>query len=150
MIFATGMPGSSESHIRILDLANHQISTLPGSDGKSAPFWSPDGQSIFGPSLDLFTMYVFDIKSQHWSALDTGLHGYAVWSSDSRSIYFLRYPDDPAITRIPAGGGEAKPVVSLKDFRFIGFWFGLDPTDAPLMLRDVSTTEVYALTLEEK
>jgi hypothetical protein len=43
-----------------------------------------------------------------------------------------------------------KPVASLKDFRFIGNWFGLDPTDAPLMLRDVSTTEVYALTLEEK
>jgi serine/threonine protein kinase/Tol biopolymer transport system component len=150
MIFATGMPGSSESHIRILDLANHQISTLPGSDGKSAPFWSPDGQSILGPSLDLFTIYVFDIKNQHWSALDTGLHGYSVWSSDSRSIHFLRYPDDPAIIRIPAAGGEVKQVASLKDFRFIGVWFGLDPTDAPLMLRDASTTDVYALTLEEK
>ncbi len=26
----------------------------------------------------------------------------------------------------------------------------LDPTDEPLMLRDASTTDVYALTLEEK
>ena len=43
--------------------------------------------------------------------------------------------------------------VDLKDFSFtgtLGLWFGLDPTDAPLMLRDVSTTDVYALTLEEK
>jgi hypothetical protein len=62
----------------------------------------------------------------------------------------LRYPHDPAILRIPATGGEAKLVVSLKDFRFIGFRFGLDPTDTPLILRDVSTTDVYALTLEEK
>jgi Tol biopolymer transport system component len=150
VIFATGLPGSSESHIRIIDLASHQTSTLPGSDGKSAPSWSPDGQSILAPSLDLFTIYVFDIKTQHWSALNTGLHIYSVWSSDSRSIYFLRYPDDPAILRIPAAGGEAKPVVSLKDFRLTGSWFGLDPTDTPLMLRDVSTTDVYALTLEEK
>ena len=61
--------------------------------------------------------------------------------------------NDPAILRIPATGGEAKIVVSLKDFPFtgtLGVWLGLDPTDAPLMLRDVSTTDVYALTLEEK
>jgi L-alanine-DL-glutamate epimerase-like enolase superfamily enzyme len=31
-----------------------------------------------------------------------------------------------------------------------GLWFGLDPTGAPLLLRDASTTDVYALTLEEK
>ena len=44
-------------------------------------------------------------------------------------------------------------VVSLKDFRFtgtLGLWFGLDPTDAPLMLRDVSTSDVYALSLDQK
>jgi eukaryotic-like serine/threonine-protein kinase len=85
VIFATGLPGSSESHIRIIDTASHQISTLPGSDGKSAPFWSPDGQSILAPSLDLFTIYVFDIKTQHWSALNTGLHSYA----DGRAIAAL-------------------------------------------------------------
>src|SRR5262249_54281683 len=56
IIFATGMPGSSDSHIRILELASHQISTLLHSDGKSVPFWSPDGQSIFAPSLDLLTI----------------------------------------------------------------------------------------------
>jgi len=38
LIFATELPGSSESHIRIVDLASHQISTLPGSDGKR-PRW---------------------------------------------------------------------------------------------------------------
>jgi hypothetical protein len=41
----------------------------------------------------------------------------------------------------------------LKDFPYTGtgsLWFELDPTDEPLMLRDASTTDVYALTLEEK
>jgi hypothetical protein len=54
------------------------------------------------------------------------------------------------ILRIPVTGGEAKLVVSLKNLPYIGtngVWFGLDPTDAPLMLRDASTTDVYALTL---
>ncbi|HTW77914.1 MAG TPA: hypothetical protein VME23_00085, partial [Terracidiphilus sp.] len=104
-------------------------------------------------SQDLSTLSVFDIKSQDWSALHIGIHADASWSSDSRSLYFLRYVDKPAILRVPVTGGEAKEVVDLKDFRFtgtLGLWFGLDPTDAPLMLRDVSTSDVYALTLEEK
>jgi hypothetical protein len=31
-----------------------------------------------------------------------------------------------------------------------GFWLGLDPTDAPLLLRDVGTQIIYALTPERK
>ena len=80
------------------------------------------------------------------------MEAYSLWSSDSRSIYFLRWAKDPAILRIPVTGGEAK-IVAPVGFPFTGtagLWFGLDPTDAPLMLRDVSTTDVYALTLEEK
>jgi serine/threonine protein kinase/Tol biopolymer transport system component len=149
--FSTGTIGSRESQIRILDLANRQISTLPGSDGKFVPRWSPNGQFINAASIDGSTIYVFDTKTQHWSALNCP-HAFALWSSDSRSIYFLRWAADPAILRIPATGGEAKLVVSLK-FPYagtLGLWFGLDPTDTPLMLRDVSTTDVYALTLEEK
>jgi hypothetical protein len=118
-----------------------------------APRWSPDGQFINAASLDSSTIYVFALKTQHWSALTTGPHAYAQWSSDSRSIYFLRYATEPAILRIPAAGGEAKLVVSLKHSPYIGTngpWFGLDPTDAPLMLRDASTTDVYALTLADK
>jgi hypothetical protein len=93
------------------------------------------------------------MKAQHWSALHVGLHAYGRWSSDSRSIYFLRYLENPAILRVPVTRGEANVVVDLKGFRYtgtLGLWFGLDPSDTPLMLRDVSTTDVYALTLEEK
>ena len=93
------------------------------------------------------------MKTQHWSTLYKGLFAFATWSSDSRYIYFLRWAPDLAILRIPATGGEAKLVANLKGFPVtgtLGLWLGLDPTDAPLMLRDVSTTDVYALTLEQK
>jgi eukaryotic-like serine/threonine-protein kinase len=146
----TRTPGS---YLRILDLASRRITTLPGSDGKFSFQYSPDGQSIKADSLDITTIYIFDIKTQHWSTLYKGVHAYNVWSSDSRSIYLLRFVDNPAILRIPATGGEPKLVVDLKGFPFtgtLGVWFGLDPTDAPLMLRDVSTSDVYSMTLEEK
>jgi serine/threonine protein kinase/Tol biopolymer transport system component len=153
IVFGTGVHGSHESHIRILDLASHQISTLPDSDGKLGPGWSPDGQSIMAQSLDGHTLYVFDIKTQYWSIPYKGPFAYPLWSSDSGSVYFLRWVRDPAILRIAVTGGEAR-VVAPVEFPFTGtadfLWFGLDPTDAPLMLRDVSTTDVYALTLEGK
>jgi hypothetical protein len=44
-------------------------------------------------------------------------------------------------------------VADLKDFHFtgiFGFWLGLEPTDAPLLLRDVGTQNIYALTLERR
>src|SRR5262249_16610201 len=151
---ATGNFGSRESSIRILDVASHQITTLSGSDGKFSPQWSPDGQFISAASTDSTKLYMFDIKKQHWSTLydNKNQFGFEIWGSDSRCIYLCRYRHDPAILRIPAVGGEAKIVVRV-DFPFTGtndLWLGLDPSDAPLMLRDESSTDVYALTLEEK
>jgi len=73
--------------------------------------------------------------------------------SDSRYIYCLRVFGDPAILRIPVAGGDPEVVADLKGLPLTGVWgvsFGLDPSDAPLILRDVSTRDVYALTLEEK
>ncbi|MBV8438668.1 MAG: PD40 domain-containing protein [Silvibacterium sp.] len=152
MIFATStVRSSSESFIRILDLASHQVTTLAGSSGMFSPRWSPDGQFIEADSLGSPAIYIFDIKAQRWSTLfSKSDFAYATWARDSRSIYFLSLATDLAILRIPVAGGEAKLVVDLKDFPFTGIWFGLDPTDTPLMLRDVSTTDVYALTLEER
>jgi hypothetical protein len=71
---------------------------------------------------------------------------------ESRYVYFLRYASDPAVLRIPITGGNAQMVVDLKDFHYagtFGLWMGLDPTDAPLLLRNVGTNDIYALRLEE-
>jgi hypothetical protein len=43
--------------------------------------------------------------------------------------------------------------VDLKGFRYTGaftLWMGLDPTDTPMLIRDVGTDDIYALTLERK
>jgi len=61
--------------------------------------------------------------------------------------------EDPGVYRIRVSGGNAERVVDLKGFRYTGafnFWFGLDPTDTPMLLRDVGTDDIYALTLEQK
>jgi hypothetical protein len=54
---------------------------------------------------------------------------------------------------MPAKGGTPEVVALLKDFQptgTFGLWFGLDPSDAPLLLRDLGTEDIYALNLERK
>ncbi len=57
------------------------------------------------------------------------------------------------MSRIAVPGGTPQRVVDLRDVPLIGavnFWFGLDPDDTPLLLRDNGTNDIYALTLDRK
>jgi hypothetical protein len=50
-------------------------------------------------------------------------------------------------------GGTPEKIVDLHDVKqtgWAGSWMGLDPTDTPMLLRDVGTDDIYALTLEQK
>jgi hypothetical protein len=83
----------------------------------------------------------------------TGECNYPTWSSDSQFIYFMLPWDDPGVFRVRVSGGNAERVVDLKGFRYTGafnLWMGLDPTDTPMLIRDVGTDDIYALRLEQK
>lgn len=98
-------------------------------------------------------MKVFDFETQRWSVLRERDTGYPTWSRDGQFIYFLSLEGDPGVYRVLVSGGKADRVVDLKGFRHTGvftYWMGLDPDDAPLLLRDVGIDDIYALTLEEK
>ncbi len=148
-IVRTGKPYPSD--IRTLDLDTQRVSLVPGSAGKFSPQWSPNGQFLLAASVDIGKLYVFELKTNRWTEIYDGIIGYATWSHDSRFIYAQRYASDPAILRIPAKGGTAEVVADLNGIRYtgtLGIWFGLDPTDAPLLLRDEGTSDVYALSLQ--
>jgi DNA-binding winged helix-turn-helix (wHTH) protein/Tol biopolymer transport system component len=142
--------------VRILELATRRTITVPHRpEGFWSPRWSPDGRYIAGLPLKMDNLTIFDLKTQRWKdLLRKGLNGFPTWSKDGRFIYFLRTTDDRGIYRVPISGGDEERIVDLKDFRYTGWyssgWLGLDPTDAPLRLRDAGTDEIYALTLEQK
>jgi hypothetical protein len=88
---------------------------------------------------------------------------YTLWSNRSRSFSFLpsllpateiddkNWRSETLIFR--ARGRGVERVVDMSDWHLTGFWgfsITLDPTNAPLVLRDVGTEDIYALTLEEK
>jgi Tol biopolymer transport system component len=147
--------GPGSERLRFLDLASHQVTLVPGSAGVSSPRWSPDGRYIAAISLEFEGLKVFDTSTQRWTTLPTnGRVDFPSWSSDSKFIYFLHLANgDRGVYRVRAAGGKIEQVVDLKDLHITGyfsFWMGLDPTDTPLLLRDMGSSDIYALTLEEK
>jgi hypothetical protein len=55
--------------------------------------------------------------------------------------------------RIRVRGGAEEKIADLKDWHDAGWWgrwMGLDPIDAPLLLRDIGSDDIYALTLDQK
>ncbi len=155
VVFDTGLASPSHA-IRILDLDSRQVTTVPGSAGLYSPRWSPDGRYIAALQHDLNELTIFDFQTQRWSApfLMSGL-GFPVWSRDSQWIYFGAASARGArgIYRIRVTGGKAERVVDLMAWNWTGWfdsWLGLDPADAPLVLREVGSSDIYALTLEEK
>jgi len=151
---ATG--ASSQMTIRLLNLRNKQISTVPGSEGMFSPRWSPNGRFLAALPADSQKLMLFDFTAQKWFALVNRAIGYPSWSKDSKYIFFddTSFNIDPAIYRLNISDRSLQRVVSLKDIRQyvadwpFGAWTGLTPDDSPLLQRDISTQEIYALDLQ--
>ena len=147
--------------LRILDLESRRVTVIPGSGGTWSPRWSPDGRYIAALSWKTSILKVFDIETQRWSALPVkGLARYPAFSRDSQYIYYIyvlfSHKSDAGVFRVPVKGGEVERVANLKAWHAGGDdeieldpWMDLDPTDAPLLLRDTGTQDIYALTLDE-
>jgi Tol biopolymer transport system component/DNA-binding winged helix-turn-helix (wHTH) protein len=150
-----GFRGNTRGIIYILDLATHQVSTLPGSEGFWGARWSPDGRLIQSRSDDALSIKIFDFTTQRaWVLPIEARAEWDAWSRDGRFIYFASdMQGHPGVFRIRVQGGKPEIVVDLKGFRSTGLftaYFGLDPTDAPLLLRFNGSDDLYALTLEKK
>jgi Tol biopolymer transport system component/DNA-binding winged helix-turn-helix (wHTH) protein len=152
IVFHTQSNG--EAALSIFDLDSHSITDVPGPVGVYSPRWSPDGRFIAALSTHFPYLEVFNLETHQWSTVLTheGI-GFPSWSRDSRYLYILYADQQPGVYRVSSKGGAPEQVVDLKGFHhtgLVGFWMGLDPNDVPLLLRDVGTDDLYALTLEAK
>jgi eukaryotic-like serine/threonine-protein kinase len=135
--------------IEVLNLSTRQISTLPDSDGLYSPRWSPDGRYIAALSSDSATLLLFDFQSRRWTQLAKANFGYPTWSRDSKYIYFDTLGKDAAFFRIRVRDRKMERMVNLADMPrkmgAFGPWAGLAPDSSPLLARDASFDEIYAL-----
>lgn len=147
IVFA-GESNDPSSAIRLLDVATHQLSALPNSQGLYSPRWSPDGRYISAFSSDSKTLSLFDFKTQEWTELANGSLSWLNWSHDSQYVYVLDYRGKTAVVRIRISDHKTEQVVDLKNFLSTGRYGGalaLTPDDSPLLLRDTGTQDVYSV-----
>jgi len=153
-ISGTSVSPDGQVSIRIFDLDTHKGTDIPGSAGLFGPRWSPDGRYIAAENWDNDQLKIFDLKTQQWSQLPLNVSvDSAEWSSDGQFIYFRRVSGDAGVFRIRIHGHAPEKIVDLKNWRdagWAGAYMGLDPTDAPLLLRDIGSEDIYALTLEQR
>jgi eukaryotic-like serine/threonine-protein kinase len=91
-IYFNDYPIAGHLRIRILDLETKKVSTMPGSDGYYAPWWSPDGQYLAGIHNPPKSLTLYSVKTKQWKQLKVFEHdwGFFVWAPDSKSIYLMR------------------------------------------------------------
>jgi eukaryotic-like serine/threonine-protein kinase len=144
--------------VDVLDLNTHKSSHLPGSQGLFGPRWSPDGRYIVALTSDNSRLLLFDFKSQQWRPLlsNVGAFGYLTWSPDSAYLYFdTAATQDAGYFRLRIKDSKLEKIVSLKEFRSFpnqygggSSWTGLGPGETLLLVRDLSTQEIYALDVD--
>ena len=140
--------------IYMLDLRTQKVSTMPRSEGLSTPRWSPDGRYLAAQTSDGQKLVMFDFTTRKWEDLADIFIGYENWSRDGKYLYFdSSLGTDPALYRVRISDRKLERVVSLKEVGSItgqtgGPWSGLTPDDSPLVLRDISSQEIYALDWE--
>jgi eukaryotic-like serine/threonine-protein kinase len=147
IVFA-GESNDPTSSVRIFDLASHQISELPASQGLYSPRWSPDGRYISAFSADSRKLLLFDFQTQKWTSLAEGSLGWLNWSHDGQYVYMMDFKDKSAVVRIRIADHKEEQVADLTKFVSAGRYGGslaLAPDDSPLLLRDTGSQDVYSV-----
>jgi serine/threonine protein kinase/Tol biopolymer transport system component len=154
LIFASdGVPNAP---IYLLDLRTKHVSTVPGSNGRFSPHWSPDGRYIAAIQADNQTLMLYDVATQSWAEIFGSLAGYETWSHDGKYIYFEGLTAADTSFRVLRLRLSDRKIEEVADMRKVGritaggfdTWFGLAPDNSPLVARDISTQEIYALEID--
>ena len=151
--------------VHILDLKARQVSELPESSGLFSPRWSPDGRYIIALTAVLppwqapdrknpveQQLMRFDLNQGNWSKwTEATAISDPTFSRDAKYVYFSGA--DQRMYRVKVGNNEIEVVANIDvpggmkqdDY---WYWSGLAPDDSPIILRDASTEEIYALDVD--
>jgi eukaryotic-like serine/threonine-protein kinase len=150
LAFGENSLNNQGSAVYVLDLKTRNAAKLPGSDGLFSPRWSPDGRYIAAITLDSLKLMLFDLTTQKWTELARVFVAYPTWSRDARYLYFDGNLDnEEGYFRVQITDHKLERIFSLKGFQAaggaFGNWSGIAPDGTPLLVRDASIQEIYAL-----
>jgi Tol biopolymer transport system component len=145
-----GVKGQYE--LKVVDLRNGKVSSVPDSGGKLGGFWLTEG-TIVAASEETTRFQLFDLKTHKWKELATG--NFVNWfpSLDRKYLYYTTGgAGEPQLLRIRFADHRVEMIANLKDLvRVVDMYFGTEVNVAPdgsaLFTRDTGTQEIYALSV---
>ncbi len=151
----TRMDSTQPKAIYILNLATHQTTKIPGSEGLFSPRLSPDGRYIAAMPLDQKALMLYDRNAGRWTTLTQQGVGDPTWSHDGRELYFQDFLAlGKPIYKIAVPAGKPERVATIDnllpiaatDYRLIG----LAPGDLPIVTARIPAVNLYEIDLNER
>ena len=139
--------------IGVFDLSSKKLSFLPDAKLLFSPRWSPDGRHIAALTDDSQKLMLFDVAAQQWHEILHKDMGYPSWSHDSQYIYFdTTLTENAGFYRVRISDRKVERLAGLNGihrlWQDLGSWTALTPDDSPLLIRDISSQEIYAIELQ--
>jgi DNA-binding winged helix-turn-helix (wHTH) protein len=146
-----GQESFGESHVRILNLKSGEMETIAGTERLFSPRWSPDEKQILAMEVNTGKPHIREAVKGEWRTLtDQGI-GYPKWSLDGKYIYGEALSGSVLqAIRIEVATGRREEIVRT-EFKLIGNsgpWMGWTEDWEPLVVRDLSSTQVYRIDLD--
>ena len=155
ILFSSFDETGSSPALWMLDLKSRGASLLPGTAGLRSGQVSPDGRYVVAVADATQKLMLYDMTSQKTQTLAERAE-YPRWSSDGQYVYF-RTPyfgggiENPGVYRWRASTNKVERVLSSPDFPLEGIkgiWSGVTPDGAPLLVRSLTTRDLYRLDVE--
>jgi Tol biopolymer transport system component len=142
-----------EEQLWTYDLATKRVSMLPGSRDQRvwSPRWSPDDRYLAAVTLKGQSLKLYDRESGTWHRLNVEHVKNAMWSSDSKFIYYDTEGGTHKLARVRISDRMVEELFDLATIpQPSDSWIGLSPEDWPITLRSLGTTSIYAFRLSSK
>ncbi len=136
------------SVIKILNLQSGRVSRLAAPFPLRSPRWSPDGRYISALTTDLRRLMLYDFATRTWTQLADFRMGYPNWSHNSQYLYVVNLSRRSSVCRVRVSDHAVEPVLDMtgRNQYWTGdAWLGLTPADTPLLSRDISIQQIFAL-----
>lgn len=155
ILYSSSNPSASNLELRLLDVNSGDAASLPGTTGLRWAQISRDGKQIAAIRWATKELVLYDCASHALRTLATHAD-YPRWSSDGKYLYFNSpYFDEGGtaggVYRWNASSGSIETVLHYPPFMLTGA-FGVDysitPDGSILLLRDMTTRDLYAIDLD--
>jgi len=139
--------GDQTGAIYVYDLSRRRSTLVPGSHGRWTCRWSPDGRHLAAlTTVRRQQLSLFDLSTGTWRLLAADHVDNPTWSRDSQFIYYDTEGPVRMLRRVRVSDGFVQDIADLQHYPVAApWWSGLTPDDAPLVLRNLGATEIYAL-----